>query len=146
LNKSIGERIHSTLVAIPRSRGLLTQCIEYQNVKVLVGDYDFRTGLTEKQNKTLANETCSSTQNRCQTGVAISQRLTRCIDSNQRCNRVVDCEDKSDEMSCAESFKTRDAEFFVCPTGYTECPDRKSCYRLNDQTCSMMRRWISFLE
>ncbi len=144
MNKSIGERIHSTLVGIPRSHGLLTKCIEYQSVKVLVGDYDFRTGLSQKQNKTLANQTCSSTQFTCQTGVAISQHLTRCIDYSERCNRVINCEDKSDETSCAESFKMRDVEFFVCPTGYTECPDRKSCYRHNEQTCGMKRRMISY--
>lgn len=140
MNKSLGERIHTTLVGIPRSRGLLTQCIEYQNVKVLVGDHDFRPGLTQKQNKTLANENCTNTQFTCQTGVAISQSITHCIDYSERCNRVINCQDKSDESSCAESFKIRDAEFFVCPTGYTECPDRKTCYRSNEQTCGMKRR------
>jgi len=135
LNKSINERIHSTLISVPLSRGLLTECNEYRNIKVIIGEFDFRTGLSREDNETLANEICSNNQFTCKTGVAIGRPLTRCIDNLLKCNRVVNCEDKSDETSCTENFNTRDREFFECPNGYNKCQDRKSCYRPNEQTC-----------
>ncbi len=144
MNKSIDERFHSILIRLPISRGLLTECVAYRNVKVLVGDYDFRTGLSREDNKTLANEICTTNQFTCQTGVAIGRRVTHCIDRLQKCNRIIDCEDKSDETSCTENFNSRDQEFFDCPTGYVKCPDRKSCYRRYEQTCGMKKKIISY--
>ncbi len=134
MNKLTDERIHSILVRVPLSRGLLTECVSYRNVKVLAGDYDFRTGLSREENKTLANEICTDNQFNCETGLAIRHPLTRCIDRLEKCNRIVDCEDKSDETSCMENSNR---EFFQCPTGYDKCQDGKSCYRKNDQTCGM---------
>ena len=147
MNVSAGERIYSTLVRVPVSRGLLNDCIEYRNVKVVIGDFDFRTGLTRQENQTLVNETCSANQFQCKTGVAIGRRpLTRCIDQYEKCNRIVNCEDHSDEKSCTEQSTNYDREFFNCPTDYTKCQDRKSCYRPNEQTCGMTRDEFVFCE
>ncbi|CAF0731638.1 unnamed protein product [Adineta steineri] len=135
-NISSGERIHTTLIRVPLSRGLLTECISYRNVKVLVSDtYDFRANLSSEDNLKLANENCTNDQFMCKTGVAIARPLTRCINNRQKCNRIVDCEDKSDELVCDGNIDRNDQEFFQCPTGYTKCQDRKSCYRYNEQTC-----------
>lgn len=142
MNKSNDEIIHSTLIGVVRTHGLLARCIQYQQVKVLVGDYDFRTTWIENENKKLENETCTDNQYPCQTGAAIGRSLTRCIDSREKCNRVINCQDKSDETSCTEYLQTRDAEFFNCPTNYTKCSDRKSCYRPNEQTCGMYEEEI----
>ena len=70
-------------------------------------------------------------------GPAIRNRLTRCIDRRRECDRIVDCEDKSDERSCNASSSVRYSEFSNCPTGYVSCPDRKTCYLQNEQTCGM---------
>ncbi len=140
MNVSLNERIHSTLIRVPLARGLLTECIEYRNVKVLVEDLDYRAGLSREDNQTLANEICSNNQFTCQTGVAIGSRLTRCIDNILKCNRIVNCEDKSDETTCPENFRRGDREFSQCSTGYEECQDGKLCYRKNETTCGMMRQ------
>ena len=145
MNKSHDQIIHSTLVGVVRSHGLLARCIQYQNVKVLVGDYDFRSSSIDNENKKLANENCTENQFTCQSGAAISRPFTRCIDDREKCNRVVNCQDKSDELFCAENLQTRDAEFFQCPTTYSKCPDRKTCYRPNEQTCGTRRRNFGFV-
>lgn len=143
MDKSHDEIIHSTLVGIVRSHSLLSRCVQYQNVKVLVGDHDFRVPYMENDKKKLANENCTDNQLSCQTGAAIGRSLTRCIDYKEKCNRVINCEDKSDETFCAENLQTRDTEFFNCPTNYSKCSDRKSCYRQVEQTCGMERRSCS---
>lgn len=140
MNKSSDEIIHSKLVGIVRSHGLITQCTEYQSVKVVVGGHDFRAESIQNDNKTLGKENCTDTQFSCHTGAAIGRPLTRCIDYAERCNRVVNCEDHSDEKSCAENVRTRDPDFFNCPTNYTKCPDRKSCYRQGEQICGTKRK------
>lgn len=131
---SNSDRIYSTLARIPLSRGLFSECVAYRNVKVLASNsFDFRPELTREENIKLANENCTTEQFMCQTGVAIVRPLTRCIHRRQRCNRIVDCEDKSDEISCDEQSNGR--EFFQCATGYEKCSDGKTCYRRNEQTC-----------
>jgi hypothetical protein len=87
----------------------------------------------------LTNENCTQEQFTCRTGFAIARPLTRCIDRLSQCNRIVDCEDKSDETSCHGNFNTRDNEFYQCPTGYIKCHDQKSCYREKEQTCGMSK-------
>ncbi|CAF3323264.1 unnamed protein product [Rotaria socialis] len=130
------ERIYSTLIRIPLSRGLLTECVAYRNVKVLISSaYDFRPELSRDQAAKLAHENCTVNQFTCETGFSIVRPLTRCIDRRQKCNRIVDCEDKSDEISCAENPNAHNNEFFNCPTGYSKCQDGKSCYRKAEQTC-----------
>ena len=133
---SNGERVYSTLIRVPVSRGLFSECVGYRNVKVLVANsFDFRPELTRDDSIKLASENCTTEQFTCPTGVAIVRPLTRCIDRRQQCNRIVDCEDKSDELSCNGDSNTRDNEFFQCPTGYVKCQDGKSCYRKAEQTC-----------
>jgi hypothetical protein len=113
-------------------------------VKVLVSNtFDFRPELSYKDNLTLANKTCTDEQFMCQTGVAIARPLTRCIDNRQKCNRIVDCEDKSDELLCTGIGNVPDNEFFQCPAGYDKCQDRRSCYRPNEQTCGMKKISLS---
>ena len=126
-------RIYSTLIPIPISYGLLSQCIAYRNAQVLVSNsFDFREEISREDQLKLSHENCSSNQFTCQTGVAILRPLTRCINHQQQCNRIIDCEDKSDELLCDESFQISD-----CPIGYIKCFDRKSCYRKDEQTCGM---------
>jgi len=133
LNISDTERVHSTLIRVPLSRGLLTECTAYRNVKVLISDeFDFREKSLHEENIKLANENCTMDQFTCLTGVTIRNSSTRCIYRQQKCNRVIDCEDKSDEVSCTDNFNTN--EFYNCPTGYDKCQDGKSCYRQNE-TC-----------
>ena len=124
-------RISSILIPLIHSRGLLSECLQYRNVPILVSNfYDFREDLSTK----LPNETCSNEQWSCRTGVAILRPLTRCIDQRSRCNQVVDCEDKSDEIDCQPA---------ECPRGYVKCFDGKSCFRKDEQTCG---KWeIMFL-
>jgi hypothetical protein len=113
-------------------------------VKVLVSNtFDFRPELSHEDNRTLANQNCTNDQFMCQTGVAIVRPLTRCIDNRQKCNRIVDCEDKSDELVCNGNSDQTNYNFFQCPTGYDKCQDRKSCYRPNEQTCGMKRFSLS---
>jgi len=129
-------RSYSTLVRVPISRGLFSECVTYQNAVVRVSTaYDFRPEISQTDRDRLANETCNADQFTCQTGVAIARPLTRCIDRQQECNRIVDCEDKSDETSCHGNMGTRDEEFFQCSNGYIKCLDQKSCYRREEQTC-----------
>ena len=129
-------RTYSTLVRIPVSRGLFSECNAYRNVKVLVStQFDFRPKLTREQSIKLDNENCTSEQYQCHTGVAVVRPLSRCIHRSQRCDRIVHCEDKSDELSCNDHLKTRDNEFFQCATGYSKCQDGKTCYRRDEQTC-----------
>ncbi|CAF1239553.1 unnamed protein product [Rotaria sp. Silwood1] len=130
------ERIYSTLIRIPISRGLLTECVTYRNIKVLISNtFDFRTELSHDKTIKLTNETCTNNQFRCTTGFAIVRPLTRCIDHRQQCNHIINCEDQSDEISCSENINTYNNQFFNCPNGYDKCSDGKSCYRKIEQTC-----------
>jgi hypothetical protein len=118
------------------SRGLFSECITYRNVPILVSNsFDFRPDVTREETLKLVSENCTQEQFSCERGVAIVRPLTKCIDRRQRCNRIVDCEDKSDELGCNENNSGRDNEYSQCPTGYVRCPDGKACYRKNEQTC-----------
>jgi hypothetical protein len=116
-------RLYSTLIPIVISRGLLSECTAFRKANVLVSNsFDFREDYSHK----LQNETCSNHEFTCQTGAAILRPLTRCIDQRQKCNQIIDCEDKSDEIGCSTSD---------CPSGYTKCLDGQICYRRDAQTC-----------
>lgn len=116
------------LIPITISKGLLSECIAYQNVKILVSNsFDLR-----EDKVTVSHENCSDYQFTCETSRAISQPLTRCIDRSKHCNHIIDCEDKSDELSCDRNFQVSS-----CPLGYTECTDGKSCYQKDEQICGM---------
>ncbi len=119
-------RLYSTLIPIVVSRGLLSECIAYRKVNVIVSkSFNF----SQDDSRKLLNETCSHNQFTCHNGVAILRPLTSCIDQQRKCNGIIDCEDKSDELSC---------HLFVCPVGsYTKCPDGNVCYRKDEQTCGM---------
>ncbi|CAF1607399.1 unnamed protein product [Adineta ricciae] len=135
-NSPNDERTQSILIRVPVSRGLFSECSAYRNVKVLVSDtFDFRPNFTLTEIDKLEQENCTTEQFQCVTGVAIARPVTRCIDNQRRCNRIVDCEDKSDETNCSGTNAVHDHEFFQCPTGYMKCQDKKSCYRPNEQTC-----------
>lgn len=117
-------RVSSILIPLISSRGLFSECLRYRNVRVLVSNfYDFREDISSK----IANETCSNEQFPCRTGVAILRPLTRCIDQRDHCNKIINCEDKSDEIDCSS--------FIECPRGYLKCSDGKSCFRKDEQTC-----------
>ena len=121
MNKtSADERIYSTLIRVPLSHGLLSECIAYRNVKVLVSDkFEIEPEISRTQNIELANENCTTEKVACKTGVAIKRPLTRCIDRRDLCNHIVDCEDKSDETSCNDISNARDNAFFQCATDYS---------------------------
>ncbi|CAF1159637.1 unnamed protein product [Adineta steineri] len=130
-NISNDARLYSTLIPIIRSRGLLSEHIKYLNIPILVSNsFDFREEISREDQLKLSNENCSNTQFTCQKGVAISRPLTRCIDQGQKCNRIINCEDKSDELHCDRNFQNND-----CPPDHTFCPDGKVCYRKDVQTC-----------
>ncbi len=117
--------LYSTLIPITILRGLLKECIAYRKTNILVSNsFDFREDISQK----LLNETCLNDQFTCRTGAAILRPLTRCISQRQKCNQIIDCEDKSDELSCSTSN---------CSTGYIKCSDGKVCYRKDEQTCGM---------
>lgn len=123
LIKSNNTRLYSTLIPIVTYRGLLSECIAYRKINILMpNSFDFR----ENDSYKLINETCSNNQFTCQTGAAIARPLTRCIDQQKKCNHIIDCEDKSDELSCNTP---------TCDKSYTQCPDGKVCYRKDGQTC-----------
>lgn len=129
-------RVSSILIPLISSRGLFSECLRYRNVRVLVSNfYDFREDISSK----FGNETCSNDQFSCRTGVAIPRPLTRCIDQPHRCNQIINCEDKSDEIDCPSSNK--------CPDGYVKCSDGKSCFRRDEQTCgkSQSREGITLM-
>lgn len=134
MNISNDARLYSTLIPITTSRGLLSECIAYRNAKILVSNsFDFREDMSREVQMKLSNENCSTEQFTCRKGVAIARPLTRCIDRRQQeCNGIIDCEDKSDEISCKENVQKPG-----CPIGYTKCPDGKVCYRQNEQKCGM---------
>jgi Low-density lipoprotein receptor domain class A len=122
-------RLYSTLIPVVISRGLLSECIAYRKANILVSNtFDFREDISHK----LLNETCSNNQFTCQTGAAILRPLTRCIDQRYKCNQIIDCEDKSDELSCSIAN---------CSSGYTQCSDGKVCYRKDEQTCGMFIKY-----
>jgi hypothetical protein len=126
-------RVSSTLIRIPVFRGLLSECDAYRNTKVLVSNsFDFREEMSHEDQLKLSNENCSSNQFTCRTGLAIRRPLTHCINRQQKCDRIIDCEDKSDELSCNENFQITD-----CTNGLEKCPDGKTCYRKDEQTCGM---------
>ncbi|CAF2403283.1 unnamed protein product [Rotaria sp. Silwood2] len=130
-NISNDVRLYSMLIPITISRGILSECLAYQNVKILVSNsFDFRDEISRQDQVKLSNENCSDYQFTCQTSSVISNPLTRCIDQQKQCNRIIDCEDKIDEVSCDTSLQVQD-----CPIGYIECLDGKSCYRKDEQTC-----------
>jgi hypothetical protein len=83
----------------------------------------------------LSNENCSDHQFTCLKGPAISRPVTRCIDRQKQCDRIIDCEDKSDELSCNGNFHTLD-----CPSNYVKCSDEQICYRKDGQTCGMFSK------
>ncbi|CAF0949773.1 unnamed protein product [Didymodactylos carnosus] len=129
--KNSNLRLYQTLLRIPQSRGLFSECISYRLVNLTINDsYNF---LPEpsKEELAIADRNCSIDQFMCATGYAISNPLTRCIQNQQQCNGIIDCVDKSDETStvCNERLPLR------CQDGYEKCPDQKMCYRVNDQTC-----------
>ncbi|CAF4366851.1 unnamed protein product, partial [Rotaria sp. Silwood2] len=130
-NISNDVRLYSMLIPITISRGILSECLAYQNVKILVSNsFDFRDEISRQDQVKLSNENCSDYQFTCQTSSVISNPLTRCIDQQKQCNRIIDCEDKIDEVSCDTSLQVQD-----CPIDYIECLDGKSCYRKDEQTC-----------
>ena len=124
-------RLHSTLLHVPVARGPLSECISYRLANVLVSNsYDFRDDFYHRNHQRLSLENCSDSQFTCRSGSTIRSALTRCIDRRQQCDRLIDCEDKSDEVSCPEQTMKVD-----CPAGLTECPDGNSCYRKEEETC-----------
>jgi hypothetical protein len=128
-----GTRPYSTLIPITISRGLLGECIAYRKAKILVSNwFNFRDKISPEDQLKLSTENCSDQQFTCVKGPAISRPITRCIDRKQQCDRIIHCEDKSDELSCNGNFQSRD-----CPTDFEKCPDGGSCYRKDGQTCGM---------
>jgi hypothetical protein len=111
------------LIPVVISHSLFSECIAYRKANILVSNsFDFH----EDNSHKLLNETCLHNQFTCQTGAAILRPLTHCIQQRQKCNNIIDCEDKSDEVSCNAAN---------CSTGYTKCADGKVCYRKDEQTC-----------
>jgi hypothetical protein len=96
---------------------------------------DFREGLPDEM--TLSRQNCTTEQFTCKAGSSIANRSSRCIDDYRTCDRIIDCEDKSDEISCNATSHPRYSEFANCPTGSTYCLDRKTCYYKNEQSCGM---------
>ncbi|CAF2033568.1 unnamed protein product [Rotaria magnacalcarata] len=131
LNMTDDIRLYSMLIPITMSRGLLTECVAYRNIKILVSNsFDFRKEILREHELKSSYRNCSNDQFTCETSTTISQPFTRCIDQGKQCDRIIDCEDKSDELSCDSNFQVTN-----CPPGYAECPDGKSCYRKEEQTC-----------
>ncbi|CAF3583878.1 unnamed protein product [Rotaria socialis] len=131
LNMTDDIRLYSMLIPITMSRGLLTECVAYRNIKILVSkSFDFRKEILREHELKSSHRNCSNDQFTCETSTTISQPFTRCIDQGKQCNRIIDCEDKSDELSCDSNFQVTN-----CPPGYAECLDGKSCYRKEEQTC-----------
>ncbi|CAF0855242.1 unnamed protein product [Rotaria sordida] len=131
LNISNDVRFYSILIPIIISRGILNECLTYRNIKVLVSNsFDFRNEIFYQNQLKLSYENCSNDQFSCQTNTIISNPLKHCIDQEKQCNRIIDCENKNDELLCDINFP-----ILNCPTDYIECLDRKTCYRKDEQTC-----------
>lgn len=112
-------RFESILYPYPLTRGLLSECIAYRNVTIVVStSFDFRDGV-----ETSSTAPCLESQWRC-------RRTGECIDRKQRCNGLIECEDKTDEETCNPLIPIPD-----CPVGYEKCSDGKSCYRPDQETC-----------
>lgn len=128
-DSSADVRLQSILLRVTVSSGLFSECIAYRNTTIQVSaSFDFRDDFYH-EDRTNASS-CSESQWTCRTGVVIDRPSTGCIDRRQRCDRVVDCRDQSDEDSCNQYVPMPD-----CPSGSTKCLDGKSCYRRDDQTC-----------